>query len=190
MPKEPLFAVFFHTIARKVLPRPMPRRSPVPDSSLCIPRSDAAASEPGRDAQPDTPSHGEKENAARCDDECSALRWRMQCTAWAHAPHCVFGGITAGLGLQLAEGGDHRRCQCPRKGFPRAIISAKRDVPKPWQGRGIGLRHLFCSIRPGEREWCRGGTSILYGLFCLICQRKREGYRGWDKHPARPRLLA
>ena len=46
---------------------------------------------------PIPPSHGEKKNAAHCDGECSALRWRMQCTAWAHAPHCVFGSRTAGL---------------------------------------------------------------------------------------------
>ena len=91
------FCRIFPYNCRKSFPCPMPHRSPVPNSSPCIPRSDAAASGPGRNAQPDAPSHGEKKNAARCDDECSALRWRMQCTAWAHAPHCVFGGISAGL---------------------------------------------------------------------------------------------
>lgn len=168
LPKEPHFAVFFYTIAGNPLPRAMPHRSPVPNSSLCTPRSDAAASVRGRNALPDDPTHGKTKNARRCMGIRSALRWQMQCAAWAHAAHCVFGSRTAGLGLQLAEGGNHRRCQCPRKGFPRAIISAERDVPKPWQGRGFGLRHLFCPICPGKREGCQG----------------------WDKHPARPRLLA
>lgn len=172
--KEPLFAVFFHTIAGKVFPRPMPHRSPVPNSSLCIPRSDAAASGLGRDAQPDAPAHGEKKNAARCDDECSALRWRMQCTAWAHAPHCVFGGITAGLGLQRAEGVSHRHCQCPRKGFPCAIISAGWDGPKPCQGRKIGLSHLVCPICPGKRGMARGWSKLLQWLFCPIGSGKQK----------------
>lgn len=72
-----------------------------------------------------------QKGAARCMGIRSALRWRMQCAAWAHAPHCVFGGRTAGLWLQRAEGVSHRQCQCPRKGFPYAIISVGRDGPKP-----------------------------------------------------------
>lgn len=156
----------------------MPHRSLMPNSSLCIPRSDAAASGRGRNALPDDPSHGKTKNAARCMGIRSALRWRMQCAAWAHAPHCIFGGRTAGLWLQRTEGVSHRQCQCPRKGFPCAIISAGWDGPWPWQGREIALPHLFCSICPGKREWCRGGTSSLYGLFCSICPRKRKWCRG------------
>lgn len=188
--KEPLFVVFFYTFAGNPLPRAMPYQSLVPNSSLRVPRSDAAASVRGRNALPDDPTHGETKNARCCMGIRSALRWRMQCAAWAHAPHCVFGGRTAGLWLQRTEGVSHRQYQCPRKGFPRAIISAGRDGPKPCQGRGIGLRHLFCPICPGKREWCRGGTSIPNGLFCPICSGKREGCQGWDKHPARPRLPA
>lgn len=151
--KEPLFAVFSYTIAGNPLPRAMPRRSLVSNSSPCIPRSDAAASVRGRNALPDDPTHGKTKNARRCMGIRSALRWQMQCAAWAHAPHCVFGSRTAGLWLQRAEGVSHRHCQCPRKGFPCAIISAGRDGPKPCQGRKIGLRHLVCPICPGKREW-------------------------------------
>lgn len=95
--KEPFFAVFFYTIAGNPLPRAMPHQSLVPNSSLCIPRSDAAASELGRNTQPDDPTHGKTKNARRCMGIRSALRWQMQCAAWAHAPHCVFGSRTAGL---------------------------------------------------------------------------------------------
>lgn len=151
--KEPLFAVFSYTIAGNPLPRAMPHRSLMPNSSLCIPRSDAAASGWGRNALSDDPTHGKTKNAARCMGIRSALRWRMQCAAGAHAPHCIFGGRTAGLWLQRTEGVNHKQCQCLRKGFPCAIISAGRDGPKPCQGRKIGLRHLVCPICPGKREW-------------------------------------
>lgn len=151
--KEPFFAVFFYTIAGNPLPRAMPHRSLVPNSSPCIPRSDAAASVRGRNALPDDPTHGKTKNARRCMGIRSALRWQMQCAAWAHAPHCVFGSRTAGLWLQRAEGVSHRHCQCPRKGFPCTLTSTSWDGPRPWQGRGIGLRHLVCPICPGKREW-------------------------------------
>lgn len=164
----------------------MPHRSLAPNSSLCIPRNDAAASGRGRNALPDDPTHGKTKNAARCMGIRSALRWRMQCAAWTHTPHCVFGGRTAGLWLQRTEGVGHRQCQCPRKGFPCAIISAGRDGPKPCQGRKIGLHHLVCPIGPGKREWCRGGTSILYGLFYSICPGKREWCRGGTSIPPAP----
>ena len=147
------FCGIFLYDCRNLLPRAMPHRSLVPNSSLRIPRSDDAASVRGRNALPDDPTHGKTKNAARCMGIRSALRWQMQCAAWAHAPHCVFGSRTAGLGLQRAEAVSHRQCQCPRKGFPCAIISAGWDGPKPCQGRKIGLRHLVCPICPGKREW-------------------------------------
>ena len=184
--KEPLFAIFFYTIAGNPLPGAMPHRSPVPNSSLRIPRSDAAASVRGRNALPDDPTHGKTKNARRCMGIRSALRWQMQCAAWAHAPHCVFGSRTAGLWLQRAEGVSHRHCQCPRKGFPCAIISAGWDGPKPCQGRKIGLRHLVCPICLGKREGYRGGTSILYGLFYSICPRRREECRSGASIPPAP----
>ena len=168
LPKEPHFAVFFYTIAGNPLPRAMPHRSPVPNSSLCTPRSDAAASVRGRNALPDDPTHDKTKNARRCMGIRSALRWQMQCAAWAHAPHCVFGSRTAGLWLQRAEGVSHRHCQCPRKGFPCAIISAGRDGPKPCQGRKIVLRHLVCPICPGKRGMARGWSKLLQWLFCPI----------------------
>lgn len=164
----------------------MPHRSLVPNSSLCIPRNDAAASGRGRNALPDDPTHGKTKNAARCIGYRSALRWRMQCAAWAHAPHCVFGGRTAGLWLQQTEGVSHRQCQCPRKGFPCAIISAGRDGPKPCQGRKIGLHHLVCPICPEKREWRGDETSISNGLSCPICPGKREWCRGGTSIPPAP----
>lgn len=91
------FCGIFLYDCRNPLPRAMPHRSLVPNSSLCIPRSDSAASGRGQNALPDDPTHGKTKNAARCMGIRSALRWRMQCAAWAHAPHCIFGGRTAGL---------------------------------------------------------------------------------------------
>ena len=129
--KEPLFSVFFYTIDGNPVPRALPHRSLVPNSSLRVPRSDAAASGRGRNALSDDPTHGKTKNTARCIGYRSALRWRMQCAAWAHAPHCIFGGRTAGLWLQRTEGVSHRQYQYPRKGFHCAIISADRDEPKP-----------------------------------------------------------
>lgn len=153
----------------------MPHRSLVPNSSPCIPRSDAAASGRVRNALPDDPTHGKTKNAARCMGIRSALRWRMQCAAWAHAPHCVFGGRTAGLWLQRTEGVSHRHCQCPRKGFPCAIISAGRDGPKPCQGRKIGLHHLVCPICPEKREWRGDETSISNGSPVPFAQENENG---------------
>lgn len=164
----------------------MPYRSLVPNSSPCIPRSDAAASGWGRNALPDDPTHGKTKNAARCMGIRSALRWRMQCAAWTHAPHCVFGGKTAGLWLQRTEGVSHRHCQCPRKGFPCAIISAGRDGPKPCQGRKIGLRHLVCPICPGKRGMVRRWSKLLQWLFYPICPGKREGCQDGTSIPPAP----
>lgn len=98
LPKEPHFAVFFYTIAGNPLPRAMPHRSPVPNSSLCTPRSDAAASVRGRNALPDDPTHGKTKTqraawayAARCDGKCNALHEHMHRTAFSGAELRGFG---------------------------------------------------------------------------------------------------
>ncbi len=63
-----------------------------------------ALHEPPCDALGPPPYTFRPEKAMRCDGRCSALRWHMQCTAMANAPHCT---ICPGIPPILPHGNPH-----------------------------------------------------------------------------------
>lgn len=110
-------------------------------------------------------------DAARCDDECSALRVHVQRAACAYAPHWVF--PFAGLGCTYAGLG------WPSKGFVRPSATCKR-------------RFLLSKTRIGDRREAKDmllpspyrsvasqqTTACLLPHNCLRTKRKRIG---WEK---------
>lgn len=140
--KEPLFVVFFYTIAGNPVPRAMPHRSLVPNSSLCIPRNDAAASGWGRNALPDDPSHGKTKkrsalhghtqraamaNAMRCMGTCTALRFRGQnCGALAAADRG-----SESQALPMPEERLPRHHHLRRLGWTKAVTGQKNRSAPP-----------------------------------------------------------
>lgn len=172
--KEPLFVVFFYTFAGNPLPRAMPYRSLVPNSSPCIPRSDAAASVRGRNALPDDPTHGKTKkrtalhghtqraamaNAMRCMGTCTALRFRGQnCGALAAA-----GRGSESQALPMPEERLPRHHHLRRPGWTKAVPGQKnRSAPPrlPYLPRKTGmvrrwsklLQWLFCPIGSGKQK--------------------------------------
>lgn len=172
------------------MPRAMPHRSLVPNSSLCIPRSNAAASGRGRNALSDDPTHGKTKNAARCMGIRSALRWRMQCAAWAHAPHCVFGGQNCGALAAADRGSESQAVPMPeerlplrhhlrRPGWTKAVTGQKNRSAPP------RLPHL-----PRKTRMVRRWDKHLQWPLMLHWPRKTGMVPRWDKHPDCPHLLA
>lgn len=112
------FCCIFLYNCQKYFLRPVPHRSLVPNSSLCIPRSDDAASGPGRNAQPNSPLPRRKEKR-------SALRWRMQRAAMANAMHCMgtctalrFRGHNCGALAAAGRGCESQALPMPEERLP------------------------------------------------------------------------
>lgn len=168
----------------------MPHRSLVPNSSPCIPRSDAAASVRGRNALPDDPTHGKTKkrtalhghtqraamaNAMRCMDTCTALRFRGQnCGALAAADRG-----SESQALPMPEERLPLRHHLRRPGWTKAVPGQKnRSAPPrlPHWPRKTGM----------VRRWDKHPQWPLL----LHWPRETGMVPRWDKHPARPRLLA
>lgn len=170
--------------------RAMPHRSLVPNSSLCIPRSDAAASGRGRNALPDDPSHGKTKrvsalyrlsqhaamaNAMRCMGTCTALRFRGQnCGALTAADR---GSESQAVPMPEERLPLHHHLRRP--GWAKAVTGQKKQSAPPH------LPHL-----PRKTGIVRRWSKLLQWPLLPHLPRKTGMVPRWDKHPARSHLLA